>query len=76
MESVTIMQLAQAVVKQLGSSSKIEVIPYEQAYEHGFEDMLRRKPDTAAIRSLLNWKTENTLEDIIADVAAEMQMQL
>ncbi|MBE6369710.1 MAG: NAD-dependent epimerase/dehydratase family protein [Lentisphaerae bacterium] len=75
-ESVTIMQLAQAVVKQLGSSSKIEVIPYEQAYEHGFEDMLRRKPDTAAIRSLLNWKTENTLEDIIADVAAEMQMQL
>lgn len=72
-EVVSIMQLAQKVISQLGSSSEIELIPYEQAYEHGFEDMLRRKPDTQAVRKLINWQPENTLTDIIRDVADELQ---
>ena len=74
-ESVTIMQLAQRVVSQLNSSSKIEVIAYEQAYEHGFEDMLRRKPDTRAVKELINWQPEHDLSDIIADVAADLKAQ-
>ncbi|MBE6367354.1 MAG: NAD-dependent epimerase/dehydratase family protein [Lentisphaerae bacterium] len=71
-EPVTIMELAQRVIRELNSSSKIELIPYEQAYEHGFEDMLRRKPDTLAIRSLINWRPEHDLSDIIADVARDL----
>ena len=70
---VSIMELAQQVVKQLNSSSRIELIPYEQAYEQGFEDMLRRRPDTRAIKALINWQPEHDLADIINDVAAEQR---
>ena len=70
---VSIRELAEQVIRQLNSSSKIELIPYEQAYEHGFEDMLRRKPDTRAIRDLINWQPEHDLVDIINDVAADLR---
>ena len=70
---VSIRELAEQVIRQLNSSSKIEIIPYEQAYEHGFEDMLRRKPDTRAIKDLINWQPEHDLTDIINDVAADLQ---
>jgi len=43
-EEVTILELAQLVVATLGSKSKIELIPYDQAYAPGFDDMRRRKP--------------------------------
>ncbi len=72
---VSIKELAEQVITQLGSSSKIELIPYEQAYEHGFEDMLRRKPDTRAVKDLINWQPEHDLSDIIADVAADLKVQ-
>ena len=71
-EVVSIKELAERVIGRLNSSSQIEYIPYEQAYEHGFEDMLRRKPDTTEIRKLLNWQAEHTLDDIIDDVANEI----
>ena len=70
---VSIRELAEQVIGQLKSTSKIELIPYEQAYEQGFEDMLRRKPDTRAIKNLINWQPEHDLTDIINDVAAELQ---
>ena len=70
---VSILELAEQVIGQLKSTSKIELIPYEQAYEQGFEDMLRRKPDTRAIKNLINWQPEHDLTDIINDVAAELQ---
>lgn len=70
---VSIKELAEQVIKQLNSSSEIEYIPYEQAYEQGFEDMLRRKPDTQAIKNLINWQPEHDLTDIISDVAADLR---
>ena len=72
---VSIRELAEQVISQLSSSSRIEFIPYEQAYEHGFEDMLRRKPDTRAIKALINWQAEHDLADIINDVAADLRAQ-
>jgi UDP-glucose 4-epimerase len=66
---VSIHQLAQRIIDQLGSSSKIVFIPYDEAYEKGFEDMLHRAPDTTAIKELIGWKAERTLEEIISDVA-------
>ena len=75
-EVVTIGELAQKIVCKLNSSSAIEYIPYEQAYEHGFEDMLHRKPDTSVIRSLLNWQPEHNLDDIIRDVAADFKRNM
>lgn len=65
----TINELAQMVVSRLDSSSKIEHISYEEAYEPGFEDMRRRLPDTTVINNLIGWEPENSLEKIIDDVA-------
>lgn len=71
--SISMMQLAEKVIEILHSNSSIELIPYEQAYAKGFEDMMRRSPDTAKIKKLLGWQPERSLEDIINDVANEMR---
>ncbi len=65
----SINELAKMVIARVGSSSKIEHISYEKAYEAGFEDMRRRLPDTSVIKSLIGWEPENSLEKIIDDVA-------
>lgn len=61
--------LAELVIERAKSSSKIEHIPYEKAYEAGFEDMRRRLPDTSKITDLTGWEPERSLENIIDDVA-------
>ena len=70
---VSIQELAELIIKQLGSSSEIVKISYDEAYEKGFEDMLHRAPDTTAIEKLLNWKPNFSLSDIIRDVAESMK---
>jgi nucleoside-diphosphate-sugar epimerase len=67
-EEVSIMELARRVISITGSSSKIEVIPYSEAYEEGFEDMLKRRPDLAKITNLIGYKPLRDLEQIIRDV--------
>ena len=66
--SITIGELARRVIERTGSTSSIELIPYEEAYSKGFEDMRRRMPNTAAIHALTGWKPELTLDRIIDDV--------
>jgi UDP-glucose 4-epimerase len=73
---MTIQGLAERIVERLGSSSEIELIPYEQAYEKGFEDMLRRRPSTEAIRELTGWQPTLDLDRIIDDVAAQLKREL
>ncbi len=72
---VTIRELAEAVIARTGSRSAIELVPYEKAYEKGFEDMRRRMPDTARIEALTGWRPERSLEDIIDDVRECMQRE-
>ena len=67
-EEVSIMELARRVISITGSSSQIEVIPYSEAYEEGFEDMLKRRPDLAKITNLIGYKPLRDLEQIIRDV--------
>ena len=45
---------------------------YDEAYEEGFEDMPRRVPDTAKVRGLIGWQPTRNLDQIIADVAADI----
>ena len=71
-EEISISDLAQRVIDQLGSSSLITRISYDEAYEKGFEDMPRRRPDTAKIKALLGWEPQRGLDQIIADVAADI----
>lgn len=65
---ITITGLAERVRDLTRSSSEITYIPYHEAYEEGFEDMLRRIPDTTKIREAIGWVPRRTLEDIITDV--------
>jgi UDP-glucose 4-epimerase len=67
-EEVTIEDLARKVIEITKSKSKIVKIPYEKAYEEGFEDMERRMPDTTKIRNLIGFKPTADLKDIIEDV--------
>ena len=59
---------AHRVVALTGSPSNIVHIPYEEAYEEGFEDMMRRVPDTTKIRELLGYAPETPLDDILSSV--------
>ena len=65
---VSIDELAAMVVERTGSSSRIVHVPYEVAYEEGFEDMERRVPDITKITSLTGWTPKRTLDDILDDV--------
>ena len=72
-EEISIADLAQRVIDQLGSSSPIVKISYDEAYEEGFEDMPRRRPDTTKIKALLGWEPQRGLDQIIDDVAADIR---
>ncbi len=67
-EEITIEQLAKEIIKITKSWSKIKYIPYEKAYEEGFEDMQRRVPDTVKINKLIGFKPTYTLPQIIKDI--------
>jgi UDP-glucose 4-epimerase len=63
-----IIELAERVIERTGSSSTPALIPYEQAYGEGFEELGQRKPDTRAIRELVGWRAKRTVDDAIDDM--------
>lgn len=67
-EEVTILELAQRIKKRAGSKSEIVRVPYEQAYEEGFEDMLRRVPDISKIGALIGYEPQVGLDAILDNV--------
>lgn len=67
-EEVSIRELAERVKVMTGSTSEIVLVPYEQAYAPGFEDMQRRVPDTSRVYSLLQWRPHRTLTEILESV--------
>jgi UDP-glucose 4-epimerase len=73
---VSILELAQKVIQETNSNSKIEFIPYAEAYGEGFEDMERRVPNIELIESLVGWKPTRNLSTIISDIAHEMASSL
>ncbi len=72
-EEISIADLARRVVELTGSSSTVEFIPYDQAYEEGFEDMERRVPDTTRARDLVGFAPTAALDDIIRSVIEDQQ---
>jgi UDP-glucose 4-epimerase len=70
-EEVTILELAQRIVARAGSRSPIRLIPYDDAYPSGFEDMQRRVPSTDRIQALTGWQPTRTLDEILAEAIAE-----
>jgi UDP-glucose 4-epimerase len=69
-QEVTIRALADTVKQMTGSASPIVTIPYDQAYEEGFEDMLRRVPDISKAARLIGFAPTRRLDDILTDVIA------
>jgi UDP-glucose 4-epimerase len=67
-EEISILDLAQRVREAAGSESEIVFVPYDEAYEEGFEDMRRRLPDTGKLQRLLGWQPTRGLSQILADV--------
>ena len=67
---ISIMDLARLVRRIVGTGGEPMLTPYEQAYSPGFEDMIRRIPDTTKIRDAIGWRPEIGLETTIAEVAA------
>ena len=69
-EEISIEDLARAVKKATDSSSPIVYVPYEQAYEPGFEDMMRRLPAVEKLQALTGFRPQIPLPEIINRVVA------
>jgi UDP-glucose 4-epimerase len=67
-EEVTILELAERVKGLTSSESEITFVPYDEAYEEGFEDMPRRVPDIAKINALVGFQPEMKLDGILQSV--------
>jgi UDP-glucose 4-epimerase len=67
---ISIKDLAARVKTLTGSASPVHFIPYDEAYEAGFEDMPRRVPDISKIRDLIGYEPKLDLDEIIARVVA------
>jgi UDP-glucose 4-epimerase len=67
-EEVTILRLAEIVKSLTASASPIEFIPYDKAYEEGFEDMPRRVPDLAKVQRFVGYEPKVQLNEIITKV--------
>ena len=72
-EEISILDLAKRVRASAGSSSEIALIPYDQAYEAGFEDMPRRVPDISKIQNLVGYKPTLALDEILRLVIEEQR---
>jgi UDP-glucose 4-epimerase len=67
-EEVSIRELAERVKALTNSDSEIVFVPYDEAYEEGFEDMPRRVPDISKIHSLVGFRPQMTLDGILQSV--------
>jgi UDP-glucose 4-epimerase len=67
-QEITIEKLAERVRELSGSKSPIKYIPYDQAYESGFEDMPRRVPDLSKVQALVGYQPKHSLDDILIQV--------
>ena len=74
-EEITISKLAERVIRIVGSSSKIEKVAYEEAYAPGFEETMRRVPDTSKLRKKTGWAPRYSLDDTIRDIEKYLRQQ-
>jgi len=75
-QEVTIENLARRTVELAGSTSKIVYVPYDQAYEAGFEDMRRRVPDISKIKRLTGWTPQVDLDGILLSVIDHLRHEI
>ncbi len=69
-EEITIGELAERVRQRTGSQSEVRYVPYDQAYEAGFEDFRRRVPSLDKIRAAIEWSPTIPLDQTIDEIVA------
>jgi UDP-glucose 4-epimerase len=69
-EPVAILDLAKRVVSRTGSKSRLRLVPYQEAYGDGFEELGARRPDCSALERLIGWAPRRSLDDAIDDAIA------
>jgi nucleoside-diphosphate-sugar epimerase len=72
---ISMLELARRIVTRSGSRSDVRLIPYEEAYEWGFEDMMRRVPDTGKLNRLIGWKPTRGLDEILDEIISEARAE-
>jgi UDP-glucose 4-epimerase len=79
-QEYTIQELARHVLAAVEENEspaeddpRLVFIPYEQAYEEGFDDMRRRVPDISRLQQLTGWQPDHDLGDILRDVIADLE---
>ncbi|GHH64232.1 nucleoside-diphosphate sugar epimerase [Streptosporangium violaceochromogenes] len=75
-DEVSILELAKTIIDFTGSTAGVELVSYAEAYEEGFEDMMRRVPDTTRLRELTGWVPRLSLHDILTETIAEARADL
>jgi UDP-glucose 4-epimerase len=75
-QEVSIHELARKVVEMAGSSSRVVFVPYDEAYEEGFEDMQRRVPDTSKAAAMIGFKPTADLEAILKMVVKDLEQKM
>ncbi|MGC8741612.1 MAG: GDP-mannose 4,6-dehydratase [Candidatus Sumerlaeaceae bacterium] len=73
---ISIRELARLVIERTGSSSTIDFIPFEKAYDENFEDLQRRVPDLTKVRALIGYAPKVSIEEILDKVADYMRERL
>jgi len=74
-EEITMRGLAERVRSLTGSTSSIRLVPYDEAYESGFEDMPRRLPDLSKIQAMIGYRPRFSLDDILVHVIEYFRSQ-
>jgi UDP-glucose 4-epimerase len=72
-EEIAVGDLAERVIAELGSASRVELIPYDQAYAPGFDDMLRRRPSIEKLQRLTGYRPSTPLHRIIQVTAQSLR---
>src|SRR5215469_14483574 len=75
-EEISILTLARKIKELTSSKSRIVFVPYDQAYEQGFEDMMRRVPDLTKINQLIGYAPTTTLDEILLNTIRYHSQQL
>lgn len=74
-QEISIMKLAEKIRKRINPDVEITTVPYEEAYEEGFEDMPRRIPDLSRLKNCIEYEPEHTVDDILEDVIAHQKSE-
>jgi len=75
-EEISMLDLARRVIDAAECASDVVLVPYDEAYEQGFEDMARRVPDTQKLAALIGWSPSRGLDDILREMIAEARIKL